>query len=185
MEYKHLKVEKDAHLVKCTMSNPPLQTFNTRMMGELNHLIGTIETDPSVRVFVCTGENGVFLRWMELTELQALAEGRQDILDAPGTKAQNLLEIMQQMPSSITPIHQLSMRIQKLDCVTVAAMNGVVGGGGCEFSLSFDFRLMEDIEDGSFALPQTSFGLVPGGGGAWHCIRLLGRAKALDVLLHG
>jgi len=185
MEYKHLKVEKEGHLVTCRMSNPPLQTLNSRMLGELHHLVGTIEKDDSVRVFVCTGENGVFLRWMELTEMQALAEGQEHILDAPGTKAQALLEIIQQVPPKMSPIHLLSLRIQKLNCVTIAVMNGVVGGGGCEFSLSFDFRLVEDIKEGSFALPQTSFGLVPGGGGAWHCIRLLGRAKALDVLLHG
>lgn len=185
MEYRHLLVSRDGHVVTCKMSNPPLQTLNSRMLAELHDLLNQIEADPDVRVFVVTGENGVFLRWMDLNEMQAYAEGTKDQTDGGPSQAEELLEIYRAIPSSLSRIHELALRIQNLPAVTIAAINGVVGGGGCEFSLSFDFRLMMDHPEGSFALPQTSFGLVPGGGGAWHCVRLLGRARALDVLLHG
>ncbi|MBK6707535.1 MAG: enoyl-CoA hydratase/isomerase family protein [Sphingomonadales bacterium] len=185
MEYRHLVVSRDGHVVTCQMSNPPLQTLNSRMLAELHDLLTQIEADPDVRVFVVTGENGVFLRWMDLNEMQAYAEGAKDQTDGGPSQAEELLEIYRAIPSSLSRIHELALRIQNLPAVTIAAINGVVGGGGCEFSLSFDFRLMMDHPEGSFALPQTSFGLVPGGGGAWHCVRLLGRARALDVLLHG
>ena len=185
MEYRHLEVSRDGHVVTCQMSNPPLQTLNSRMLAELHDLLTQIEADPDVRVFVVTGENGVFLRWMDLNEMQAYAEGAKDQTDGGPSQAEELLEIYRAIPSSLSRIHELALRIQNLPAVTIAAINGVVGGGGCEFSLSFDFRLMMDHPEGSFALPQTSFGLVPGGGGAWHCVRLLGRARALDVLLHG
>jgi len=175
MEYKHLKVKRDSNLLSCQLVNPPLQVFNAAMMGELNHLLGEVERDPSVRVFLVTGTDGVFLRWMDLQEMSDHAETD--------------LSTVVQIPV-LSPIHELSLRIQALNAVTIAAINGVVGGGGCEFSLSFDFRLMSKggerySEPVTFSLPQSSFGLVPGGGGAWHCVRLLGRAKALDVLLHG
>ncbi|WP_170287309.1 enoyl-CoA hydratase/isomerase family protein [Halioglobus maricola] len=175
MDYKQIVVEREGNVVTCRVFNPPLQVFTTPMMAELNHLLSEIENDDSVRVFVVTGTDGVFIRWMDLTEM------------SDHSKA-DLSEVT--YVPTIGPIHELGMRIQKLKAVTVAAINGVVGGGGCEFSLSFDFRLMSADGPGyaepvTFALPQTSFGLTPGGGGAWHCIRLLGRAKALDVLLHG
>lgn len=185
MDYRHLVVTREGHTVTCRMSNPPLQTLNSRMLAELHDLLTVIENDPDVRVFVVTGENGVFLRWMDLNEMQAYAEGTKDQTDGGPSQAEELLEIYRAIPSSLSRIHELALRIQNLPAVTIAAINGVVGGGGCEFSLSFDFRLMMDHPEGSFALPQTSFGLVPGGGGAWHCVRLLGRARALDVLLHG
>ncbi len=185
MEYRHLNVSREGHVVTCRMSNPPLQVLNSRMLAELHTLLTEIENDASVRVFLVTGENGVFLRWMDLNEMQDHAEGRREGADGGPSRAEELLEITRAIPSSMSSIHELALRIQNLPAVTVAAINGVVGGGGCEFSLSFDFRLMMDHPEGSFALPQTSFGLVPGGGGAWHCVRLLGRAKALDVLLHG
>lgn len=185
MDYRHLVVSRDGHVITCRMSNPPLQTLNSRMLAELHDLLTQIESDLDVRVFVVTGENGVFLRWMDLNEMQAYAEGTKDQTDGGPSQAEELLEIYRAIPSSLSRIHELALRIQNLPAVTIAAINGVVGGGGCEFSLSFDFRLMMDHPEGSFALPQTSFGLVPGGGGAWHCVRLLGRARAMDVLLHG
>lgn len=175
MDYEFLNVERGGGVLTCRLANPPLQVFNTPMMHELNHLLSEIERDDSIRVFVVTGTDGVFLRWMDLSEMSD--HSKVDITD------------MSQLPT-LSPIHELGRRIQSLKPVTVAAINGVVGGGGCEFSLSFDFRLMsadgpEYSEPVTFALPQTSFGLTPGGGGAWHCIQLLGRARALDVLLHG
>lgn len=185
MQYRHLNISRDGHVLQCRMSNPPLQTLNSRMLAELHHLLTDIENDTDVRVFVVTGENGVFLRWMDLTEMQAYAEGTREVEVGGRSAAEEMLEIYQQIPELVSSIHQLALRIQNLRAVTVAAINGVVGGGGCEFSLSFDFRLMMDHPEATFALPQTSFGLVPGGGGAWHCVRLLGRARALDVLLHG
>lgn len=174
MDYKFLKAERDGGVLTCSLVNPPLQVFNTPMMEELNHLLSEIERDDSVRILVVTGTDGVFLRWMDLSEMSDHSMDIQDMTYLP----------------TFSPIHELGRRIQRLKAVTVAAINGVVGGGGCEFSLSFDFRLMsadgpDYSEPVTFALPQTSFGLTPGGGGAWHCIQLLGRAKALDVLLHG
>lgn len=185
MQYRHLNVSRDGHVLLCRLSNPPQQTLNSRMLAELHHLLTEVENDLDVRVFVVTGENGVFLRWMDLSEMQAYAEGTREVEVGGRSAAEEMLEIYQQIPELVSSIHQLALRIQNLRAVTVAAINGVVGGGGCEFSLSFDFRLMMDHPEATFALPQTSFGLVPGGGGAWHCVRLLGRARALDVLLHG
>jgi len=171
-DYKHLKVTRTDGLLKCNMYNRPEQTLSFALLGELHHLLGTIEQDETISVFVLSGddENDIFIRWVELTEIKQLGES----------------DPSAEIPSGpVTAIQQLSLRIQALDAVSIAAINGAVGGGGCELSLAFDFRLMMETEDATFSLPQTSFGLTPGGGGALECVRLLGRAKALDVLLHG
>ncbi|MGV7122385.1 enoyl-CoA hydratase/isomerase family protein [Sphingopyxis sp. 550A] len=183
MEYRHIKIERADAVLTCRMSNPPDQVLNRRMLGELHHLLGHVESEADLRVFILTGENDMFLRWMDLNEMQRMAEGQQE--EVAASRAAELFEVQRQIPQVITSIHQLGLRIQNLSAVTVAAINGVVGGGGCELSLAFDFRLMMDHPDATFALPQTSFGLVPGSGGVWHSLHLLGRAKALDLLLHG
>jgi len=175
MEFKHVELTREGHVLKCKLSNPPLQVFTKKMMEELETVLGQVERDPSIRVFLVTGTDGVFIRWMDLNEMEG--------------HTQVDISTVAHIPV-FSPIHELGLRIQNLNAVTIAAINGAVGGGGCEFSLHFDFRLMSKggpqyPEPVTFSLPQSSFGLVPGGGGAWHCIRLLGRAKALDVLLHG
>lgn len=169
MAYQHLILDRDGHILTCRLSNPPNQTLNVQMLYELHDMLDMIEKDDDLRVLVVTGSDGVFIRWMELSELQTLSAG----------------EVRAEIPSTITANHALGRRIESLNVVTIAAINGQVGGGGCEFSLAFDFRLMMDSPTATFALPQSSFGLVPGGGGLWYCLKYLGRAKTLDLLLHG
>ncbi|WP_321490079.1 enoyl-CoA hydratase/isomerase family protein [uncultured Hyphomonas sp.] len=169
MDYQHLILEREGHILTCRMHNPPNQTLNTQMLYELHDMLSAVEQDDNLRVLVVTGTDDVFLRWMELTEMQSLAHGERQI----------------DIPAVVNANHTLARRIEALPVVTIAAINGNVGGGGCEFSLSFDFRLMKDSPTATFALPQSSFGLVPGGSGGWYALKYLGRAKALDILLHG
>ncbi|MEP3050855.1 MAG: enoyl-CoA hydratase/isomerase family protein [Erythrobacter sp.] len=188
MEYRHLKLEKDGHILTCRMSNPPDQTLTLRMIGELHHLMNEIAHDKSIRVFLCTGEDNTFLRWVQLTELQDEAvkgAGNKGAMEEPDTPEGEQLMLLSQYHNYLGALHQLAMRIQGMPFVTVAAINGNVGGGGCEFSLAFDFRLMKDIPEATFALPQSSFGIVPGGGGVYYALQNMGRARALDLLLHG
>tara|TARA_R110001606_G_scaffold127847_1_gene262227 strand:+ start:21616 stop:22425 length:810 start_codon:yes stop_codon:yes gene_type:complete len=169
MDYQHLILEREGHILTCRMHNPPNQTLNIQMLHELHNMLNGIERDEDLRVLIVTGTDDVFLRWMELTEIQSISQGERQV----------------SIPSAINANHTLARRIEALPVVTIAAINGNVGGGGCEFSLSFDFRLMKDSPTATFALPQSSFGLVPGGSGAWYALKYLGRARALDILLHG
>jgi enoyl-CoA hydratase len=70
-----------------------------------------------------------------------------------------------------------------MDAITIAAINGNAAGGGCEITLACDFRLMMDGEY-RYGLPETSVGIIPGAGGTQRLARLLGTAKALDLILH-
>src|SRR5690606_25456519 len=74
-------------------------------------------------------------------------------------------------------------RLRDAPFVTVAVINGFALGGGCELALSCDFRLM--AEETRIGLPEARLGAVPGGGGVQMLARLLGRSRALEIMLLG
>ncbi len=82
-------------------------------------------------------------------------------------------------------MHRLYLAIERLDKITIAAINGTCNGGGTEISACFDFRFM--INDQAFTIgqPECLVGIVPGGGGSQRWPRLIGKAKALEWMLVG
>jgi enoyl-CoA hydratase len=137
------------------------------MVQELDQLTREVEARADDRVLVLTGGvDGIFITHYDVGELVAAA-------DAGAARTGDALAF----------IHQLFNRIERMPKVTVAALNGTAMGGGCELSLACDFRLMAD---GPFryGLPETSLGIIPGAGGTQRMARLLGAARALDLILH-
>lgn len=173
--YKHLLIEKRDHILTCRLSNPPKHTLNVAMLHELNELLDNLERDLDTRVFVVTGAaDGVFLRWFELSEIETIGAQASAAAAARGE------------PPPLTVIQQLGCRIERLPQVTIAAINGFAAGGACGLSLCFDFRLMMSGDDRyMFGCPQTTFGITPCGGQSVRYVRMLGTARALDLLLHG
>lgn len=171
--YQHLIVEIEDRILTCRLHNPPRHTLNHAMLVELQHLLSRLEQDGEIRVVVFTGNNdGIFLRWFELSEIQAV--GDQARAAADGDTA------------TLTAIQELGCRIERLPQVTIAAINGFAAGGACGLSLCFDFRLlMSGDPKFLFGCPQTIFGITTCGGQSVRYVRMLGTAKALDLLLHG
>src|SRR5262249_41185459 len=114
----------------------------------------------------------VFVAHYEVGELAAMAE-RNVAREAPSSK-----------PGELHPLHRVLLCLESLRAVTIAALNGNAAGGGCELALACDFRVMAD---GPFriGLPEPSVGIIPGAGGTQRMARLLGTARALDLVLHG
>lgn len=171
--YKYLTVERDGGVVTCTMANPPGHTLVADEVTELRDLVSALEAAPDIRVAVFTGAGeGVFIAHYDVGELAASAES-QTGQPAPTTDTVPLHEL-----------HQLILALERARFVTIAAINGSTLGGGLEFALGCDFRL---ALEGPFqvGLPETSFGLIPGAGGTQRLARLLGTARALDLILHG
>jgi enoyl-CoA hydratase/carnithine racemase len=77
------------------------------------------------------------------------------------------------------------MRMNRMDKVFVAAVNGIALGGGCELALACDIRLMADGEGHRIGLPEMTLGLIPGAGGTQRLARSLGPARALELILEG
>ncbi|MDJ0868612.1 MAG: enoyl-CoA hydratase/isomerase family protein [Myxococcota bacterium] len=175
MGYRHLELTRDGHVATCSISNPPTHTLTAQGVLELGQLLDEVEADTSVRVLVLTGGGeDVFIAHYEVGELADAAErGSGNVAGATPDSSESRLH----------PFHELCLRLEASRLVTIAALNGSAAGGGCELSLACDFRLMARGQF-LYGLPETSVGIIPGAGGTQRFARLLGTARALDLILH-
>ncbi|MGD0766199.1 MAG: enoyl-CoA hydratase/isomerase family protein [Dehalococcoidia bacterium] len=170
MEYKQIEVERGKGVALCRIYNPPLNLMNSRMTAELDALIQELEADDGVRVVVFTsGVDGVFITHYDVSELSRLP-GREQTAGQPRAVD--------------TPHHRMQKRLQDMPKPVIAAINGRCGGGGCEFALTCDLRVMA-IGDFRIGLPEVGVGILPGGGGTQRLPRLIGQGRALEMMLLG
>jgi enoyl-CoA hydratase len=168
VELRHLSIERDGGVVTCTLRNPPRNLMNAAMVRELDLVTRELEQDREARVLVLTGGvEGIFITHYDVGELVGVADRSHE--GASG---------------EVASIHVVLNRLERMPVVTVAAVNGIAMGGGCELALACDFRLLADGA-GRIGLPETSVGIIPGAGGTQRMARLLGTARALDLILHG
>ncbi len=175
MSDRHLDVERDGGIVRCTLSNPPTHTLTAAGVQELRRLVTELSADETVRVLVLSGGGeGVFVAHYEVGELAQASEQAGAVSEADAAADAPRLHAM----------HQLCLSLEAQHFPVVAAINGSTAGGGLELALACDFRL---AMDGAFGLglPETTVGIIPGAGGTQRMSRLLGTARALDLILHG
>ena len=170
--FNHLRIEDRGHYIICYLSNPPSHTLNSSGVQEIHKFLDIIEKKDDLRVLAFTGEGeNVFIRHYEVGELADSAE--KNIESSKETKD----------PKELHTFHRMLLRLRELDAIVVAGINGNTAGGGCEFSLGCDLRVMSD-GDFLIGLPETSVGILPGGGGTQRLSRLIGSSRALDLILH-
>ena len=175
-EYEHLKVEDHGQVVICVLTNPPTHTFTSKSLMEVHDFLDQMEKRKDLRVLAFTGEGeDVFIKHYEVGELADSAE--KNISDSKKIAADS------QPPKELHNFHKMLLRFRDLEAIVVAGINGNTAGGGCEFSLGCDLRIMSE---GPYAigLPETSVGILPGGGGTQRLARLIGSSRALDLILH-
>jgi enoyl-CoA hydratase len=170
MEYQQIIVRKANRVALCAINNPPRNLMTGRMTEELDALIQELEADDSVRVVVFTGGvEGIFITHFDVSELSLLSG----------------MEMPAELPKAVeAPHHRMQRRLQDLPKPIIAAINGQCGGGGCEFALACDLRIMA-IGDFGIGLPEVGVGILPGGGGTQRLPRTIGFAKALEMMLLG
>jgi enoyl-CoA hydratase len=171
-KFNHLRIEDNGNYVICYLSNPPTHTLTSSGVNEIHAFLDQIEKRHDLRVLAFTGDGeNVFIKHYEVGELANTAERNLE------TKKDK------QDPKELHAFHTMLLRLRDLDAIVVAGINGNTAGGGCEFSLGCDLRIMAD---GNFliGLPETSVGILPGGGGTQRLSRLIGSSRALDLILH-
>ena len=170
--FNHLRIEDNGNYIICYLSNPPTHTLTSSGVSEIHSFPDIVEKRDDLRVLAFTGEGkGVFIKHYEVGELANTAEKNLE------TKED------QQDPKKLHAFHTMLLRLRDLDPIVIAGINGNTAGGGCEFSLGCDLRIMSE---GNFliGLPETSVGILPGGGGTQRLSRLIGSSRALDLILH-
>ena len=178
VDYKHLEIEDQGQIIICYLSNPPTHTLTAQGLLEIHDFLDSLVSNRELRILAFTGAGeDVFIRHYEVGELADTAEkniGRQEETKKPDNNPIKELH----------GFHKMLLKIRDLDAIVVAGINGNTAGGGCEFSLGCDFRFMSS-GDYFIGLPETSVGILPGGGGTQRLARLIGSSRALDLILHG
>ena len=175
-EYENLKVEDNGHVVICNLTNPPTHTFTSKSLMEVHDFLDQMEKKKDLRVLAFTGEGeDVFIKHYEVGELAESAE--------KNISAAKEVSSEYSPPKELHHFHKMLLRLRDIEAIVIAGINGNTAGGGCEFALGCDLRIMSEGPY-SIGLPETSVGILPGGGGTQRLARLIGSSRALDLILH-
>jgi enoyl-CoA hydratase len=170
-DYKFLELRRVGPTLVCAINNPPQNFLNATIIQELTSLTAEVAADESVRVLVLTGGvYGIFITHYDVSELAGLS----DVMSKRDDIA---------VRTDLHPTHQLLLALQDLRVPVIAAINGTAMGGGCELALACDFRIKST--EGVMGLPEVRVGILPGAGGTQRMTRLLGVAKAMELMLLG
>lgn len=165
--YELIRVAARGGVCRATIANPPSNLLDIPLLSEIDMLLGQVAADDEVRVLVVdSADPAIFV---------AHADVRL-IMDLPADDTA--------LHDELSLFHAVTERVRTLPKATIAVIEGVCRGGGCEFVMAFDMRY---AACGSTVLghPEVSLGIIPGGGGTQRLPRLVGRARALEVILGG
>jgi len=171
--YQYLQTRREGAALIVTMTNPPRNLMNATMVAELTALATGLETDAEVRVLILTGgAEGIFITHYDVGELSVVSDRARESETVGGG-------------AELHGMHKLLLKLQALPQPVIAAINGTAMGGGCELALACDFRIMEKRPGAVIGLPEVRVGILPGAGGTQRMTRLLGVAKAMELMLLG
>ncbi len=170
-----LQVSRQNKIAVVRFDNPPRGYMDQHTVSELDALTEELAADDAVRAVVFTGAaDGVFVQHYDVAELEGLSRSLRE-------KKRSFSE---QRLAPERALDRVFGRLETMDKPAIAAINGNAMGGGFEFALSCDLRL---AERGPYAigLPEINIGILPGGGGTQKLARLVGQARALELVLRG
>ena len=164
-EKKYISYEKKEKVATITLNRPKsLNALNTALLTELRAALEDAEADVEVRAIVITGAG--------------------DKAFCAGADIEELLEKSAIEASEWSRwIHRITTDMEKMRKPLIAKINGFCLGGGLEFAMACDFRIAS--EKAIFGQPEISLAIIPGGGGTQRLTRLVGRTKAMEMLMCG
>jgi enoyl-CoA hydratase/carnithine racemase len=157
MDFENIRYEKQGNIATLTLNRPPANSVNLATLVDIEKALDDAENGKDVRVLVITGagDKGFSAGF----DVRDVANAR---ITAP--KGQ-----------------QVWTRIDRFPKPVIAAINGYAFGGGCELAMASTFRIMQD--GAKIGLTELNLGIIPGWGGTQRMPRILGKAKALEMIL--
>ncbi len=166
MPYSYIRFEADASGIALVTVNRPEKrnALSTDIVRELREAFEQVEHEPEIRAAILTGAGEkAFVAGADIGELAALSPAKAQRFAREGQAVFRLIETLSK------PV--------------VAAVNGYALGGGMELAMSCAVRFASD--NAEFGQPEAKLGIVPGYGGTQRLPRLVGRGRALELLLSG
>ena len=165
MSFENLLVERDGAVATVTLNRPKvLNALNAQTLDELRRAIDELKRDDAVRVVILTGAGEKsFAAGADINELAVMtpAGGREH-----ARRGQDVFTAIERMGKPV-----------------IAAINGFALGGGCELAMACTIRLAADTA--KLGQPEINLGLVPGYAGTQRLARIVGKGRALELLLSG
>jgi enoyl-CoA hydratase len=150
-------------IAQITINRPEVRNaLDGEMWGLLRKAIDTVGADDSARVLIITGSGdqsfaaGADIRWLHERSMLATLE---------------------------STVQQVLLELEQVRVPTIAAVNGYALGGGCELALACDLRIASDRA--KFGQPEARLGIIPAGGGTQRLVRLVGVARAKELIFTG
>ena len=163
--YNCLKIRVDRGVVFATVDHPPMNILDLDLMQELDRIGTEVEADDSVRVVVFdSADPDFFIAHADIPLLQGFPT------EVPPK------------PTTPSAFHLMVDRFRTMPKASIAKIEGRARGGGSEFASSLDMRFAA-LGKAFLAQPEVAIGIIPGGSGTQRLPRLLGRARALEVIL--
>jgi len=165
--FQFLTVDVNENIACVTMNRPPVNALNNELAKELTAAFLHLKINPEVRVVVITSARKVFIAGADIAMMKGITE-RKDI--------GQMLDFDRRLQFANSILEDMAKP-------TIAVINGHSMGGGTELALFCDFRFM--AETATIGLPEINLGLLPGAGGIQKIVRMIGRSKALRLMLQG
>ena len=164
MDFKNIMVDKEGAVGIVRMNRPAaMNALNSETLGELKEAFAQLKDDDGVRVIIITGEGKAFVAGADIAEMK----------DMTADEAREFSQAGQKVFSKIA-------RMKK---PVIAAVNGFALGGGCELAMACDIRIASD--KAKLGQPEVNLGVIPGFAGTQRLSRLVGAAKAKELIFTG
>lgn len=164
MSYKNLLTEQSGAVCTITINRPEkLNALNTETISELSAAIDNISDDESIKVVILTGAGEkAFVAGADISEFAHFSTEEGKKLSAAGHE-----KLFDKLANCTVPV--------------IAAVNGFALGGGLELAMSAHIRIASS--NARMGLPEVSLGVIPGYGGTQRLTQLVGRGKALEMIM--
>ena len=164
MAYETLILDRSDGYAILTLNRPPANTISAQLLLELEMAVDEVARDDGVRAVILTGAG------------DRIFCGGADLSSSFGGGADDLEAFLRRG-------HTLLRRIERFPKPVIAAIQGHATGGGCEIAMACHLRVMK--ETARIGQTETNLGIIPGFGGTQRLPRLIGRTKALELLILG
>jgi enoyl-CoA hydratase len=163
--YTTLLTSLEQGIYTVTINRPDkLNAINHQVMADLDQLVTEVESRKDIKAVILTGAGQkAFVAGADISEFMDLSTVQGMDLARRG--------------------HTVFFRIENCSKPVIAAVNGFALGGGCELAMACHFRVASD--NARFGQPEVNLGLIPGYGGTQRLVQLIGKGRALEMLLTG